>query len=378
MTISPWQIRIRDSELRFSNIDALRAIAALLVLWMHASEVFIYLVREKDAGGEWVYRLSDIFDFGRIGVVSFFAISGFVVPMSLKGPASATELKLFAIGRFFRLYPAFWVSIVPGAVTFYWIWGKSFTIWDLLLNFTMMPEWLGALPAEGLYWTLQIEMVFYAICAILFWMDWLRNADRLFQVCFTFFIGYALLRDKAYAINLAHLSIMFFGALCRQLVSMNDGIGRRRLLRAIGLYASLWLIFIPAYGVVAIMLGKYDYSVSRFFLAYGIGILLFLLVLALPNLNAACLVWLGRISYSIYLLHPIVLFSLYWIIGRGYVPWMQALNLGVYVALCALITIVLAAVNFYLVEEPARRLGQRIKRRIRLQSQGDASLLRPN
>ena len=39
---------------RFLNIDALRAVAALLVVWMHTTEVFVPLVNAGQVGGMWL------------------------------------------------------------------------------------------------------------------------------------------------------------------------------------------------------------------------------------------------------------------------------------------------------------------------------------
>ena len=64
---------------RFSHIDALRGIAALLVIWLHVSEVFVHISPETAAQGTALYTVAWAVDVGRVGVVVFFAISGFVV-----------------------------------------------------------------------------------------------------------------------------------------------------------------------------------------------------------------------------------------------------------------------------------------------------------
>ena len=64
---------------RFAYVDSLRAIAALLVVWTHSAEIFAPL-----AGGSWLYTVSHNYDFGRMGVVAFFGVSGFLVPKSIQ------------------------------------------------------------------------------------------------------------------------------------------------------------------------------------------------------------------------------------------------------------------------------------------------------
>ena len=52
-------------------------------------------------------------DVGRLGVIIFFAISGFVICRSFGGPREGAG-KRFVIRRLCRLYPAYWVSMLGG------------------------------------------------------------------------------------------------------------------------------------------------------------------------------------------------------------------------------------------------------------------------
>ncbi|WP_448131354.1 acyltransferase family protein [Stutzerimonas chloritidismutans] len=107
---------------RYAHIDAMRAIAVLLVIWMHTSEVFVPIVAPSVQ--DRLYEVAHSFDFGRIGVVVFFIISGFVIPASLRGPR-AVGCYQFLIRRLFRLYPLYWLSIPFGLLTTWWLWGKE-------------------------------------------------------------------------------------------------------------------------------------------------------------------------------------------------------------------------------------------------------------
>lgn len=69
---------ITDTSSRFRNIDALRGMAAILVIWMHSSEFFARLPGGAGASA-WPYALARTIDFGRIGVALFFAISSFAI-----------------------------------------------------------------------------------------------------------------------------------------------------------------------------------------------------------------------------------------------------------------------------------------------------------
>src|SRR6218665_1482104 len=93
---------------RLVHIDAMRAIAALLVVWVHIAETLAPVAGERG----WVYDVARELNVGGIGVTMFFLISGFVIPSSLRDDRPrGEELRVFAIRRFFRLYPAFWFSL---------------------------------------------------------------------------------------------------------------------------------------------------------------------------------------------------------------------------------------------------------------------------
>ena len=132
---------------RYQNIDVLRGFAALCVVWLHASEVFVTLP-PVSAYGTWAYDVPKFLELGRAGVIAFFAISGFVVASTIKPPKSVGTRE-FVVKRFFRLYPAFWFAL---ALTYLAIWlpqAKVVTAGGLLANITMLPTVFGVEAAMG-------------------------------------------------------------------------------------------------------------------------------------------------------------------------------------------------------------------------------------
>ncbi|MET0408455.1 MAG: acyltransferase family protein, partial [Hyphomicrobium sp.] len=147
---------------RMHNIDALRAIAALTVLFQHVSGD---IWRAFPASLPYLKPVAlDLFDWGRFGVVLFFLISGYVIPLSFTGPS---PLQKFVISRIFRLYPAFWLSIVAmvGALHLN---GVNLLPTQIAANVTMAYPLFGQAAINGVFWTLIIEVMFYIACFILF------------------------------------------------------------------------------------------------------------------------------------------------------------------------------------------------------------------
>lgn len=91
----------------------------------------------------------------------FFVVSGFVIFMSLGNARSATD---FAASRFARLFPAYWAAVLLTATTLATggLPDRTLTLLPTLFNLTMLQEFFGIRHIDGVYWTLSRELVFYA------------------------------------------------------------------------------------------------------------------------------------------------------------------------------------------------------------------------
>lgn len=127
----------------------------------HSSEYFTSraLALGHGAGFDTLVRT---FDFGRIGVVLLFMVSGFVVANSLSAPG--TQLLYFLARRFFRLYPLYWFSMLLA----YFFWTSPLPDAGMIMaNLTMFPSFWSAKAMLGLYWTLEVELVIYLLAVLL-------------------------------------------------------------------------------------------------------------------------------------------------------------------------------------------------------------------
>ena len=84
---------------RFGYIDAQRGLAAILVIWLHATDAFMQLPTPPTGG--LLYKISAAIDTGRIGVILFFAISELEVydglsPFRMKPHALESLLQFLA------------------------------------------------------------------------------------------------------------------------------------------------------------------------------------------------------------------------------------------------------------------------------------------
>ena len=141
----------RPARPRLRWLDALRGIAVLAVVYEHFGS---YLIPDlKAASTQWVHA-------GTFGVMLFFLVSGYIVPASIERRGRVRD---FWIGRVFRLYPAFLVTIAiavlihatgPGWVP------ELFAVrptTSMLAHLTMLHEVVWAENLMILFWTLAYE-----------------------------------------------------------------------------------------------------------------------------------------------------------------------------------------------------------------------------
>lgn len=111
-------------------------------------------------------------NLGPLGVSVFFLISGFVVMFSLGKLTSAG----FIIQRAFRIYPAYWVSLLicfGFASVSAWFFGResgyvTYGARNIVANVFLYQDAVGAASINFVNWTLTIELIFYAMFSIVF------------------------------------------------------------------------------------------------------------------------------------------------------------------------------------------------------------------
>jgi peptidoglycan/LPS O-acetylase OafA/YrhL len=146
---------------RLPELDLLRFLAAMAVVGFHFLAVPIIAGEgrpETFGTVGWVAR------YGYLGVELFFLISGFVIVMS----AQKRTARSFLVHRGVRLYPAFWAAVLLSTSVIALL-GRDVpmpTPAQLLANLTMLPNYLGQPRIDEVYWTLAVELKFYALIAL--------------------------------------------------------------------------------------------------------------------------------------------------------------------------------------------------------------------
>lgn len=144
---------------KFEALEAGRGIAAVFVLVSHANAI----VGEPRFYGREIWPT--FFRFGA-GVDFFFVLSGFIIAWAhWRDIGRPQRLRHYAVRRFRRIYPAYWVVLVPLSLA-YFLFPRAgvpsqHDPLNFVFSFLLLPY--PAPPILGVAWTLVYEIIFYVL-----------------------------------------------------------------------------------------------------------------------------------------------------------------------------------------------------------------------
>ncbi|TDD85880.1 acyltransferase [Actinomadura darangshiensis] len=154
---------VSPSTSRLGWLDALRGAAALAVALHHAS--YVYLPRLR-------VQMADWFDPGLFGVLVFFLVSGYIVPASLERRGSVRGFWVGRFFRIYPLLAlTCLLAVLPfllGVLGLRAGLEKYSPATAVIAHMTMLQDVLNVPNAMNVLWTLSYEMVFYLLIVALF------------------------------------------------------------------------------------------------------------------------------------------------------------------------------------------------------------------
>lgn len=348
---------------RWSHIDSIRGLAALAVIYFHVAEV----AYQNGFSLSWESLIFKVFteyaDLGKIAVVVFFAISGFVIPFSLLKP-QATPLRNFAISRFFRLYPAYWLSLFLALLVFALLRNQYFGDEQILANITMLQQFLGQPNVMGVYWTLQIEIIFYVMSAAMFYVGILQRPSAVAAMSVLMLVAALAMAIARFMLHIKFpvalplaLSVMFWGISWRYWLVGHNGKKHSGVLPT----TVALIVFVP---IISLLAYNVDMGFAetwyRYTISYYIAMALFALLTTKVRITNPVTMQLGLISYSVYLLGPVAQ-----AIVEKLLPYQSLAGYPVHIiiVLTMALTIVMALLAYAFIEVPFQRLGRKISER---------------
>lgn len=354
---------------RLHALTTLRFLAALHVVLFHMRVVGIL------PGGPWWYQ--NFASIGFVGVNFFFVLSGFILVYTYD--ALSLNARNLWWARFARIYPAYLLSLLVAAPFFFFAvrhldlpffaWSKRHLALACILTLTLLQSWVpnAALTWNSVCWSLSVEAFFYFLFPFLLLRSRKLSEGKLLlgligfwlvSLCLSF--GYVLLHpDGIDKINSGETTLFWKNVLSfNPLVRLPEfivGMFACRLFLSRGnkeKSASLFILFGLA-GFVCVVL--FASKIPNPVLSAGLLSPAFAAIIYgvaqqpkwIAFLAAPFLVLLGDASYSLYLLHSLVITRIF--DSAPHLFWSGRVILS-------LIGAMLASVLAYrLVEEPARR-----------------------
>lgn len=318
---------------RLLELDALRGLAALAVVFFHYFFRYNEIYGHEGLHVHWSH-------LGHFGAQLFFMVSGFVIFWTLNRVERPLD---FIVSRCSRLYPAYWLSIFLtfSIVYFFGLPGREVSLNDALANTIMFHEYLGIPHVDGVYWTLTVELTFYFWIFLIYLSSNLNRVEEIFSIAVLISIFHSLefitVPEFLYKIFiLKHLPLFLAGVCFYKLV--NSCAGKK----------TVFALVLSLLSTLAI------HSLKIFFLFFCFYLLFFMAVSGrLRVLTFRPLVFLGSISYSLYLLHQNIG---YVIINKSYELQLNPM-IGIFSALA--VSIILGTIFMKYVEGPTLRYIRR-------------------
>lgn len=342
------------------QLDGIRAFAVGGVILEHWASGFPRSLRNS------VQAL----DLGGLGVECFFVLSGFLITLILlnakdQNRSFRTELGHFYLRRVLRIFPAYYAALFVTSILFDDM--RHVVGWHAFYLSNLYPLWYGAWPPiGGHFWSLSVEEQFYLFWPLIVLVLPMKKvmlvaiAGCILAPVSRLMIWHIAGNPASVTVTTTALDLLCFGAFLacvkHKIGLPDDSLLTRRLqiagLISLSLYAVLYFGF--KHSLLNLVFG-------RTLTAIVFGALIATAANGFKGpirliLENSFIVWLGVISYGLYIFHPFI--------PNVYILILNSLGLGtetfgIYYIRYPLLTILLFAVttsSYYLLERPIQRL----------------------
>jgi len=349
---------------RYGSIDGLRGLLAVGVLIHHSITSYIYMTT-----GQWIYGESSILNqLGESTVALFFMITGFL--FTLKAMSKEINYKDLYVSRLARLGPLYWIIVVILFAVVMSLNGGVLRESSKTLLLELM-KWLGFVVfgrpdvnaqymswtlIAGVNWSLKYEVLFY-----LFAVPALHVAARIFVpiklllatislICILFFLRF-------------HYS--FSGGISLYVAQFLGGISIAYVYKIPILYKLTKTMVFKIIAMICVMaLLSMTHSTNN--IAIICTTVVFAAVVGGSSLfgllNTRAAIWLGDISYGIYLIHGLILWVTLTVIGKFMM--LSSIDMSSFwfaIILVSFVVTLLASLSYMLMERPIMQCVARAK-----------------
>lgn len=284
----------RKSARRILWLDVLRGIAILLVVTFHFTTRYAQKYPHNSFSNALLLKVQ----FGWIGVHLFFMISGFIIYLTIQKKRGIWD---FLVARLSRLMPPYWTAILVILALEYlhiavFKTPNRHDLVSTLFNVAMVPDLFKMPFLDGAFWSLYVEIKFYISFAILWQVLDMKKKRNFYMTYFLLFFA-SMTHNYIHTIplgeNLNYFLLFWTGIAACKFLKEDMGI---------------W-----EYSFIALLTtaGTLGYYVDGYELIVGVPVFAALFATADHLFSNylffgkvfAPVAFLGRISYSFYLIH---------------------------------------------------------------------------
>lgn len=291
---------------RFYQIDFFRFIAALAIMLVH------YLFRGYKADNLSQISFAELGDWMKyffVFIDLFFIISGFVIALSIRGKT----LKDYFKSRVVRIFSVYWICVLITSLVILFFGAPRFkvTLLQFFANLTLMHELMGFESIDGVYWTMIVEVKFYILSIVYLVILRFKKVSvtfcaylwLLFSVLYLFFNDFILFKIADVFLIFVWAPAFIAGMLMADIYKKKS----ISLLNGVALLVCAGLSMFHRLNYMKIAMVHYNTDGSELLvlaLVFTMYLLVFLVVQGkLKFLNKPYFIYLGILTYPLYLLH---------------------------------------------------------------------------
>jgi peptidoglycan/LPS O-acetylase OafA/YrhL len=309
---------MNEKVIYFPGLNGLRAIAALAVVVSHITiglksfDLNPYIIGTLDGGRPRGISLAGY------GVSIFFVLSGFLITYLLlaEKEKSPIDIKKFYLRRILRIWPLYYVYLIAAIIAIVAI-GSTIDLRALFFYIfyaANVPFIMGiTMPFLSHYWSLGVEEQFYLI-----WPWLCKKINKIFWPLVAVTIGLIALKIVLHVvkpnsileliISVTRFHCMMIGAIGAVLYREKNHLFLSLLNNKIAQFVS-W--------VIIVLLAINKFHVASFIDNEIVSMVALVLIIGqievsnrIVNLEVPIMNFLGKISYGIYVIHPLLIFLL--------------------------------------------------------------------
>lgn len=303
---------IQSKKPRLDSLDTLRGIAALSIVFFHMVGINHLAVNGSfDVIGKY---------FG-LAVPLFFVVSAFSLYIGYWGKLhNIQHIKRYLYRRFLRIAPLFYFMIVVYAILIVFYFHAHLDISEIFIDLSFL---FGLFPGKHetivwAGWSIGVEFLFYFLLPLL--MIFSKNFKNSFFLllfflvigtyAFTIFSNHKLPLNYQYENLLTHMPFFMFGIVSYFCYVWLNQVSKKKIIALVIFILSIILIPLIINDNAKISIFDQNFIDLKKYI-WGIVFSLWIVALSINPINWIVnrfTIWVGRMSFSIYLWHPLIVY----------------------------------------------------------------------